>query len=112
MPCPAVVIEEKPHSIYKRQDNDLVATLEMPLVEALTETKPRTLKLLDGTTLNVPVPSAPVQPHRETRLPEQGMPISKAGAKKRRGDLIVKWNVVFPQSLTAEQKAELKRILA
>lgn len=84
----------------------------MPLVEALTQTSPRTLKLLDGTTLNVPVPSAPVQPHRETRLPDQGMPISKAGSKKRRGDLVIKWNVVFPQSLTAQQKDEIKRILA
>lgn len=107
-----VVIEEKPHPIYKRADSDLIATLDMPLVEALTGTQPRTLKLLDGTTLNVPVPSAPVQPGKETRLPDQGMPISKAGSRKRRGDLIIKWNVVLPTGLTPTQKEELKRILA
>jgi DnaJ family protein B protein 4 len=41
----------------------------------------------------------------------EGMPVSKAGSAKRRGDLIVRWNVVFPSRLTPAQKQELRKVL-
>jgi DnaJ family protein B protein 4 len=39
------------------------------------------------------------------------MPISKASSVKRKGDLVVKWNVVFPTSITPVQKKELRKVL-
>lgn len=40
------------------------------------------------------------------------MPISKAGSVKKRGDLIVRWNVTLPEKLSEEKKKELERVLA
>jgi DnaJ family protein B protein 4 len=39
------------------------------------------------------------------------MPISKASSVKRKGDLIVRWNVVFPNRITPAQKQELRKVL-
>lgn len=52
-----------------------------------------------------------IQPGQETRVVGEGMPISKAGSVKRKGDLIVKWNVVFPTSIPAAAKQELRKVL-
>lgn len=41
----------------------------------------------------------------------EGMPISKANSVKRRGDMIVRWNVVFPTRITPAQKQELRKVL-
>ena len=48
------IIDEKPHSHFKRDGNDLVYTHRLPLVEALSGTE---LKIphLDGTTISLPV---------------------------------------------------------
>jgi len=109
-----VIIEEKPHPIFTRLDSDLIITLPLTLLEALTSkgTASRTVTLLDGTTTAIPVPKAVVQPGKETRIPERGMPISKAGSVKKRGDLIVKWNVTLPEKLSVEKTKELERVLA
>lgn len=40
------------------------------------------------------------------------MPISKAGSVKKRGDLLVKWNVTLPEKLTEEKRQALEKALA
>lgn len=109
-----VVIEEKPHPIYTRADMDLSISLPLTLLEALTNdgNLKRTVTLLDGTTVAVPVPRAVVQPGKETRIPERGMPISKASSVKRRGDLVVKWTVTLPEKLSDEKRQALEKLLA
>jgi DnaJ family protein B protein 4 len=52
-----------------------------------------------------------IQPGQETRVVGEGMPISKAGSTKRRGDLVVRWNVVFPTSITPQARKELRKVL-
>jgi DnaJ-class molecular chaperone len=49
------IIDEKPHSTFKREGNDLVYTARLPLVEALTGTAVR-MTLLDGRSLTIAVP--------------------------------------------------------
>ncbi|KAL1923564.1 uncharacterized protein VTP21DRAFT_8544 [Calcarisporiella thermophila] len=100
------VIEEKPHSVYKRDGDNLRVTLDLSLLEALTGFK-RTLETLDGRNLAVSSSSV-VQPGQETRLSGEGMPSSKTG---RKGDLIVTYNVKFPKNLTQSQKEGLAKIL-
>jgi len=39
------------------------------------------------------------------------MPVSKAASAKRKGDLVVRWNVVFPTRITPAQKQELRKVL-
>jgi DnaJ family protein B protein 4 len=52
-----------------------------------------------------------VQPGQVTRIAGEGMPVSKAGSAKKQGDLLVKWNVIFPTTITTAQKQELRKVL-
>lgn len=106
------VVEAKPHERFAREGNDLVATLRIPLVDALTGTGTKqTLELLDGRKLQVPVPSGIVKPGATTTVPGEGMPIRKEGSAKKKGDLLVRWEVVFPDRLTPAQKEGIRKVL-
>lgn len=108
------VVEEKPHERFRREGNDLVATLPVPLVDALTggDGSKRVLEHLDGRKLQVPLPAGIVKPGTTTTISGEGMPIRKEGSVKKKGDLIVKWDVVFPDRLTAAQKEGIRKVLA
>ena len=103
-------LEEKPHPTFTRRGDDLVVEVELTLVEALSGFS-KTVKTLDGKTLPISASSSRViQPGQEERFPGEGMPISKKPGQK--GDLVVKFVVKFPASLTAEQREGLKKVLA
>ncbi|GKT49174.1 protein psi1 [Colletotrichum spaethianum] len=101
------ILEEKPHPLFVREDNDLIHTVELDLKEALTGWK-RTVTTIDGKQLNLDK-AGPTQPGSSDRYPGLGMPISKKPGT--RGDFIIKYNVKFPTSLTAAQKQKLRDIL-
>jgi len=108
----AFVVEEKPHPVFTRDGDDLVCSLKIPLVEALTgsDTK-KVLELLDGRKLQVPYPLGVVKPAQETRVVGEGMPIRKQASLKNKGDLVIRWDVQFPDRLTPSQKEGIRRIL-
>jgi len=101
------VIEEKPHPLFSREDSDLVFQVTLGLKEALTGWK-RTVTTLDGKNINLEK-AGPTQPGSEERYPGLGMPITKKPGS--RGDLIFRYKVQFPSSLTPDQKAKLREIL-
>ncbi|KAL6956708.1 hypothetical protein U1Q18_013562 [Sarracenia purpurea var. burkii] len=101
------IIDEKPHSVYKRDGNDLVATQKISLVEALTGYTAQ-LTTLDGRNLSVPI-NAIISPTYEEVVKGEGMPIPKEPSKK--GNLRIKFNIKFPTRLTSEQKTGIKRLL-
>ncbi|KAL6184303.1 hypothetical protein ACLB2K_045706 [Fragaria x ananassa] len=103
------VIQEKQHSVYERDRNDLIVHQEITLLEALIGGKTLDLTTLDGRKLVVPLPDDVIRaPGDEMIVPGEGMPISsQPGAK---GNLRIKFNVKFPSSsFTAEQKLDLKK---
>ncbi len=53
--------------------------------------------------------AGPTQPGTKDVYPDLGMPLSKK--PDTRGNFVVTYNVKFPTSLTAEQKALLRDIL-
>ncbi|KAH8826440.1 DnaJ-domain-containing protein [Flagelloscypha sp. PMI_526] len=108
------VVEEKPHDRFTREDNDLVTELPIPLVEALTGSKStsRSVETLDGRRVTVSVPHGVIKPGQRTTVRGEGMPVRKAGQPASRGDLIVKWKVVFPERLTEAQKEGIRKVLA
>ena len=111
------VVEEKPHEVFQREGNDLTATLQISLVEALAgapgnKRVTRVLELLDGRRVQVPSPLGIVKPGMETRVPGEGMPIRKEGGVKSRGDLVVKWDVGFPETLSPAQKEGIRKVLS
>ncbi|PWA56537.1 chaperone DnaJ [Artemisia annua] len=101
------IIDEKPHEVFTREGNDLIINQEIPLIEALTG-KTIDLTTLDGRNLLIPVTEI-VKPGYELIVPNEGMPISKEPRKK--GNLIIKFDVRYPKRLTSEQKSDLKRVL-
>lgn len=102
------VIDEKPHSVFTRDGNDLVVTQKVSLAEALTGYTVR-LTTLDGRVLNIPINNV-IHPTYEEVVPREGMPIPKDPSKK--GNLRIKFNIKFPARLTSEQKAGIKKLLA
>ncbi|XWS37428.1 hypothetical protein CRYUN_Cryun19dG0042100 [Craigia yunnanensis] len=101
------VIEEKPHSLFKRDGNDLVVNQEITLLEALIG-KTLDLITLDGRNLMIPLTDV-IKPGAEVVVPNEGMPISKEPGRK--GNLRIKLDVKYPSRLTTEQKSELRRVL-
>lgn len=107
------VVEEKPHVRFMRDGNDLIVTQKLPLVEALTgEGGRKTIEHLDGRKLQVSVPLGVVKPGQESRISGEGMPVRKEGQVRRKGDLIVRWEIVFPDRLTPSQKEGIKKVLS
>ncbi|KAJ8445412.1 hypothetical protein Cgig2_031225 [Carnegiea gigantea] len=101
------VIDEKPHSTFKRDGNDLLIHQKLSLLEALTG-KVLNLNTLDGRTLTIEV-SDIVKPGHEILIPDEGMPISKEPQK--RGNLRIKFDIKFPSRLSSDQKSDLRRVL-
>ncbi|KAG2110237.1 uncharacterized protein F5147DRAFT_689724 [Suillus discolor] len=106
------VVEDKPHDVFTREGDDLICRLRIPLVDALTGVDgKKTIVALDGRKLQIPLPGGVVKPNQETRIPNEGMPIRKQGSMKKKGDLVVRWDVIFPDRLTPSQKEGLKKLL-
>jgi DnaJ family protein B protein 4 len=115
------VVEEKEHPTFRRDGNDLHMNVKIPLVDALTNpitptpsspsTLPRTTTHLDGRTISIPLPRGVVKPAQITRIPGEGMPIRSKGGLGTKGDLIIHWDVVFPETLGADRRAEIAKAL-
>ncbi|KAL2919315.1 hypothetical protein HK105_200958 [Polyrhizophydium stewartii] len=101
-------VKEERHPRFSRSGNDLVHTVEIPLVKALTGWS-LDLQTLDGRLLKIPI-NETIAPDHVKRIPNEGMPISKTPGK--RGDLILKFKTKFPKMLTDAQKALLKQVFA
>ena len=107
------VVEEKPHDVFTRDNNDLITSQKISLLEALTGSgsTSRTITHLNGSKVQVKLPAAIIKPGQETRILGKGMPIRKGGATGSFGDLIVKWDIEFPERLTSSQQDGLKKVL-
>lgn len=106
------VVEEKPHDRFVREGNDLVCHVPLPLVDALAGPGgKRVVEALDGRKLQVTIPGGIVKPGTQTIVPGEGMPVRKEGSVRSRGDLIVKWDITFPDRLTPSQKEGIRKVL-
>lgn len=101
------VVTEKPHKLFERKGDDIVATISIPLKEALTGWS-RQIKTIDSKQLEVSH-FGPTPPNWTEIFPSQGMVLPKD--PNQRGNLIIKVDIIFPASLTAGQKTQLKNIL-
>ncbi|XVF76826.1 hypothetical protein PTKIN_Ptkin13bG0298000 [Pterospermum kingtungense] len=102
------VIDEKPHSSFKREGNDLVATQNISLMEALFGCTAQ-LTTLDGRNLTIPIKNIPSSAFEEV-VKGEGMPITKDPSKK--GNLRIKFDIKLPTKLTTEQKTGFKKLLS
>lgn len=102
------VVEEKPHPVFQREGNNLVHKANVTLKDALCGGE-YMLKTLDDRRIKIPF-NGPIQNGSSQVVVGEGFPISKTGGRSK-GDLIVKFNVIFPDRLSEEQKKKLREIL-
>eukprot|EP00871_Galdieria_phlegrea_P004163 jgi/Galph1/4748/GphlegSOOS_G3320.1 len=104
-----VVIEEKPHEIFRRNGIHLLMKKEITLAEALCGTA-FLIEHLDGRRLYTKTePGEVIQPGSLRTIINEGMPIYRNITQK--GNLIIQFNVTFPKHLTKEQQTILERTL-
>jgi DnaJ-class molecular chaperone len=104
-----VVIKQKKHHLFERRDNHLHVTLKITLKEALTGFS-KEIPHLDGHVVPIKVqPGNVVYPMQTMVLAGEGMPVHEVPSQF--GDLHVTFEVVFPRTLTEEQRNKLKEIL-
>lgn len=109
LPADAVfTVSEKKHPMFKRVGKDLVLKAEVPLVSALTGWS-FSFRLLSGKKVSCSFQDEIICPGYEKVIEGEGMPIiEQRGA---RGDLRVKFEIVFPKQLTDGQRNGLADIL-
>lgn len=104
-----LVVQEREHEALKRVNIDLILEKKISLTEALTGASFQ-IKQLDGRILQVTTPPGDViKPDTFKCIPDEGMPIH--GKPYEKGNLYVRFDVVFPDSLSAPQVAALKAAL-
>ncbi|CAM9738049.1 unnamed protein product, partial [Pylaiella littoralis] len=103
-----LVVAERPHQYFSREGNDLIYTSMLSLADALTDCIIQ-VPTLDGRVLRLPCPEV-VSPGYERRLGGEGMPISKSPGS--RGDLLIRFKLVFPAFLPQASKVILRRLLS
>ena len=109
------VVEEKPHSTFKREGDDLVINYRLPLVDALCgmsdTSKAPTVTGIDGKSHPIRLPSGVITPEHQIRISGAGMPKRKDGKVAGKGDLVVNMDIVFPNHLSSGQKEAIRRDL-
>jgi len=103
-----VVLQEEPHSIFRRVGDDLVAAFRVPLATALCGDSSR-LELLDGQYITIqPPPDYIIKPGTIGRIPGKGMPYfdKEAGA----GVLYLQFQIYFPENLPPRSR-QLAKLL-
>jgi len=91
-----IVIEEKPHDRFKRQDTDLITEIEVDLLTALGGGQ-LAIKHLDDRALLINLVPGEIIKHGEMKVIHgQGMPSKR---HHEPGDLFVKFSVKFPDHI-------------
>ena len=112
-----VCLKEIKHSQYKRVNTkDLLYTQKITLIEALNS-EPVSLKTLDDRKLVITMDEI-ISPQTVKTVKNEGMPIYNAKDlvqnilfKEKKGDLFIKFEIIFPKFLEPSKKEEISRLL-
>jgi len=104
-----IVLDEKAHTLFKRNGNDLIMKMDISLTEALTGLR-KTVKTLDDRTLVMQTVRGEVIKTGDLKqIQGEGMPTYRNPFEK--GRMIVQFNVVFPPNLDPAVADALANIL-
>eukprot|EP01034_Spumella_vulgaris_P031217 gene31217-38574_t len=103
------IIQEKENSDvgWVRDGDNLVYTYRLSLSDALTDCSLQ-IPTLDQRIISLACPEV-VSPYYEKLIQGEGMPLAK---KVGKGDLIVKFHILFPKYLNMTKRNKLKELLA
>ncbi|KAF0700083.1 Aste57867_9362 [Aphanomyces stellatus] len=102
------IIQEKPHTKFRRDNDTLVYTAKISLKDALVGNGTLTIKTLDNRELHLKLDSV-VTPTTRKIFVGEGMPCQKDPS--RRGDLQVHFDIQFPTRLNTNQIELLREAL-
>ncbi|KAM9313482.1 dnaJ homolog subfamily B member 1 [Gastrophryne carolinensis] len=102
------VLKDKPHSMFKRESSNLVYVAKISLREALCGCSIN-IPTLDGRTIPLASRDQIISPGSKRRIHGEGLPLPKA--PEQRGDLIVEFEIRFPERLSAAARETLERVL-
>ena len=105
----AFIIRDKPHALFTRDGSDLKFTYKIPLKEALCGTIVQ-VPTLNGKKIGINCSAEVIKPTTTKRLQGYGLPYPKDSTKK--GDLIVVFDVLFPDHLSQSSKDIIYNILS
>lgn len=101
------IIKDKAHPHFKREGADIRYSAKITLRDALCGTTIN-VPTLDGTNIPLPINDI-IKPNTTKRISGQGLPIPKQPS--RRGDLVVAFDIRFPDHLTTSAKDILRDCL-
>jgi len=102
------VIKDRPHPIFTRDGADIKYTAKISLRDALTGATLIVPTLQLGRTIPLHITDV-IKPGTTRRIQGEGLPYSKQPTK--RGDIVIEFNIQFPDSLPESSKARLRDIL-
>lgn len=102
------IIRDKPHALFKREGSDLRYTARLTLKQALCGVVFQ-VPTMSGDKLRISTMQEIIKPNTVKRIQGYGLPFPKDTSRK--GDLLVAFDIQFPEKLTAEQKGILRDML-
>lgn len=103
------IIRQKKHSYFERDGDNLIRCVDISLKQALCGVAVN-VQTLDERKIRVPITENTIHPGYVHCISGEGMPISKTNGVKR-GDLLLKFNIKFPQKLDGAQKDTIRQCL-
>jgi molecular chaperone DnaJ len=105
--CGDLIVDlvEKEHNIFKRQENNIIFNLEIPVIDAILGTE-RQINTIDGKKLLAKIPSG-VEDGYKIRFKGYGLPIY---GTKSKGDMIGIVRLKIPKKINAEEAEMLNKL--
>lgn len=103
------IIRDKPHSTFKREGSDIKYTAKITLKEALCATGQLKVPTLTGDVISINIQNEVIKPSTIRRIQGRGLPFPKE--PNRRGDIIVNFDIVFPDNISKSAREILMDVL-
>lgn len=103
------IIKDKPHPHFRREGSDLKYTCRLTLKEALCGARVDVPTLSGSDRLVLSLTDEVIKPATVKRIVGKGLPQSKDPTK--RGDLLISFEIVFPDKITTHTRDTLRNCL-
>ena len=105
----AFVIRDKPHPVFKREESNIVYTHKLALRDALCGCQIQVPQLGKDTKVTLNLGDEVIKPSTVKRIQGAGLPFPKDSS--RRGDLLIKFDIQFPDRISRNSKDILYDVL-